>query len=116
MEGSHAVDIDKHVRIYITVFVSLMVLTLITVAVAYLHLPVGPAVGVALLIASIKGSLVMCYFMHLLSERKLIYYVLLSTVLLFLVLLLVPVITVSDGTMIEHTGAQPTAAPAEPHH
>ena len=100
MSGSHDVDIDKHVRIYITVFVSLMVLTLITVAVGYLHLPVGPAVAVALLIASIKGGLVACYFMHLISERKLIYYVLFSTVVLFLVLLLVPLVTVHDGTWI----------------
>ena len=117
MSGSHDVDIDKHVRVYITVFVSLMVLTLITVAVAYLHLPIHLAVGFALLIASVKGTLVACYFMHLISERKLIYYVLASTVGLFLVLLLVPMFTVSDGTTIEHTGAQPPAtAPAEPHH
>ena len=29
---AHAADIDKHVRIYITVFVALMVLTIVTVA------------------------------------------------------------------------------------
>ena len=39
MTGDHAADIDRHVRIYITVFVALMALTLITVAVSYLHLP-----------------------------------------------------------------------------
>jgi cytochrome c oxidase subunit 4 len=118
MSGSHDVDIDKHVRVYILVFVSLMVLTLVTVAVGYLHLPIGPAVAVALLIASIKGSLVACYFMHLISERKLIYYVLASTAGLFLVLLLVPIITVSDGTMDKHARQPEAAAPAaqEPHH
>jgi len=107
MSASHDVDIDKHVRTYITVFVSLMALTIITVAIGYLHLPIGQAVALALLIASIKGGLVASYFMHLISERKLIYAVLLSTVLLFVVLLLVPLFTVSDGTMIEHTGAAP---------
>lgn len=116
MSASHDVDIDKHVKVYITVFVSLMVLTLVTVAVGYLHLPIKMAVAVALLIASIKGGLVACYFMHLISERKLIYYVLLSTVGLFLVLLLVPFFTVADGTMIEHTRGQTTSAPASPHH
>jgi cytochrome c oxidase subunit 4 len=104
MSGSHDVDIDKHVRTYIIVFVSLMALTIVTVAVGYLHLPIGQAVAVALLIACIKGSLVASYFMHLISERKLIYAVLVSTVALFAVLLLVPMFTVNDGTMIEHPG------------
>ena len=94
--GDHSADIDKHVRIYIVVFVSLMVLTLVTVAVSYLHLPLPMAIGVALLIATIKGSLVACYFMHLISEKKLIYTVLGLTVFLFLVLLLVPIFTVAD--------------------
>ena len=40
MTSDHAVDIDKHVRIYITVFVALMVLTIVTVAVSRFHLPV----------------------------------------------------------------------------
>ena len=73
MTTDHAADIDKHVRIYITVFVALMVLTIITVAISRIHLPVPIAVTVALLVATIKGSLVACYFMHLISEKKLIY-------------------------------------------
>ena len=94
--SDHSADIDKHVRIYIMVFVTLMVLTLVTVAVSYLHLPVHQAIVVALLIAGIKGTLVACYFMHLISEKKLIYTVLVLTVFMFLVLLLVPVFTVAD--------------------
>ena len=94
--SDHSADIDKHVRIYILVFVTLMVLTLVTVAVSYLHLPIHLAICVALLIATIKGSLVACYFMHLISEKKLIYTVLGLTVFMFLVLLLVPIFTVSD--------------------
>jgi cytochrome c oxidase subunit 4 len=91
--GEHHVDLKKHVRIYITVFVSLMVLTLVTVAVSYLHLPLWAAVLVALVVASIKGTLVACYFMHLISERKLIYVVMALTVFMFLGVLLGPVIT-----------------------
>ncbi|HEV8201108.1 MAG TPA: cytochrome C oxidase subunit IV family protein [Candidatus Polarisedimenticolia bacterium] len=104
MSASHDVDIDKHVRVYITVFVSLMALTVFTVWVGYQNLPIGQAVAVALLIASIKGGLVASYFMHLISERKLIYAVLVSTVALFAVLLVVPMLTVNDGTMVEHPG------------
>jgi cytochrome c oxidase subunit 4 len=100
MTGDHAVDIDKHVRIYITVFVALMVLTIVTVTVSRFHLPVPIAVTVALIVATIKGSLVACYFMHLISEKKLIYAVLGLTAAFFLVLLALPVITVNDGFWI----------------
>ena len=95
-----AADIDRHVRIYITVFVSLMVLTIVTVAISYLHLPIAMAVSVALLVATVKGSLVACYFMHLISEKKLIYAVLALTVVFFVALIALPVFTVHDGYWI----------------
>jgi len=100
MTSDHAADIDKHVRIYISVFVALMVLTIVTVAVSRFHLPVPIAVTVALIVAIIKGSLVACYFMHLISEKKLIYAVLALTAAFFLVLMVVPVLTVHDGFWI----------------
>jgi cytochrome c oxidase subunit 4 len=99
MMGDH-VDIDKHVRIYITVFVALMVLTIVTVTVSRFHLPVPIAVTVALIVAIIKGSLVACYFMHLISEKKLIYAVLALTAAFFVALLVLPVVTVHDGFWI----------------
>jgi cytochrome c oxidase subunit 4 len=100
VHDDHAVDIDKHVRVYITVFVALMVLTIVTVAVSYLHLSVPVAVTVALLVATVKGSLVACYFMHLISEKKLIYAVLVLTVVFFAALLALPVVTHSNGYWI----------------
>jgi cytochrome c oxidase subunit 4 len=99
--GHDPADIDKHVRVYITVFVALMVLTLVTVAVSYLDLSTPMAVAVALFIATIKGSLVAGYFMHLLSEKKLITAVLALTVVFFVVLLALPVLTHSNGYWIE---------------
>jgi cytochrome c oxidase subunit 4 len=96
----HAADIDKHVRIYITVFVALMALTIVTVGVSYLHLPTHLAIGVAMLVATVKGTLVACYFMHLISEKKLILAVLLITASTFVVLLIVPAITHSNGYWI----------------
>ena len=98
--GHHAADIDKHVRVYILVFVALMVLTVVTVAVSYLHLPVAMAVTVALLVATVKGSLVACYFMHLISEKKLIYAVLALTIVFFVVLMALPVLTHENGLWI----------------
>ena len=95
-----AAEIDKHVRIYITVFVALMALTLITVAVSYLELPPAMAITVALFVATIKGSLVACYFMHLISEKRLIYAVLVITVIKFLALLALPALTHENGYWI----------------
>ena len=89
----HAIDIDKHVRTYILVFAALAVLTVVTVAVYYIDLSVPMAITVALIIATVKGSLVACYFMHLISEKKLILLMLLMTASFFFVLLLVPVLT-----------------------
>ena len=101
MTSDHtAADIDRHVRVYITVFVALMALTLITVAISYLHLPLPMAVTVALLVATVKGTLVACYFMHLISEKKLIYAVLGLTAVFFVALLALPVFTVRDGYWI----------------
>jgi cytochrome c oxidase subunit IV len=89
-DHSDPAHIDRQVRIYILVFVTLMVLTMVTVAVSRLHLPIREAVTVALVVASIKGGLVASYFMHLISERKLIYWVLGFTVAFFFAVLVLP--------------------------
>lgn len=98
--NDHAADIDKHVRIYITVFVALMALTIITVMISRVHLPLPIAVSVALLVATVKGSLVACYFMHLISEKKLIFAVLILTGVFFAALLALPAVTHSNGYWI----------------
>ena len=105
-------DISKHVKVYITVFIALMVLTIVTVAISYLHLPVAMAVTVALIVATIKGALVACYFMHLVSEKKLILAVLILTVVFFVALLALPVFTVTNGYGIHE--APPSDAPIAP--
>jgi cytochrome c oxidase subunit 4 len=79
--------IRKEMRRYYLVFGALAVLTVITVAVSQLHLPTGQAIALALFIATVKGSLVAAFFMHLVSERRFIYAVLALTVFFFGVLL-----------------------------
>ena len=98
--GHDPAEIDKHVRVYITVFVALMALTIITVAVSYLDLSTPMAIAVALFIATIKGSLVACYFMHLISEKRLIYAVLVVTLVKFVALLALPALTHGSGYWI----------------
>jgi cytochrome c oxidase subunit 4 len=91
MESMSIEHVKKSVRVYLFVFVALMALTIITVAVSTLHLSVGAAIAVALFIASIKAFLVAGYFMHLLSEKKLIYSTLILTAIFFAALMFLPV-------------------------
>jgi len=80
-------DIRKEMRLYIFVFVGLAFLTLVTVGVSSLHLQTHEAIMLALAIASVKGFLVAAFFMHLLSEKKLILIVLAITVIFFAMLI-----------------------------
>lgn len=96
-----SVDIKKHVRTYIMVFVALMVLTMVTVTISYLHLEVHEAITIALIIATVKGSLVASYFMHLISEKKLIYSVLILTVVFFIGLMFLPIFGHADPITIK---------------
>ena len=96
MSASHADDHRQHVRTYIKVFLALMVLTVATVAVARVQLMIPLAVTVALVIAITKGSLVASFFMHLISEKKVILGTLLLTLAFFLVLMLLPLLGLTD--------------------
>jgi cytochrome c oxidase subunit IV len=96
MVTSSAEEVRSHLKVYWTVFGALLVLTGVTVGVSYLHLPVHLAVLLALAVALVKGSLVAGYFMHLLTERKVIYWTLALTVLFFFFVLLIPVLTDLD--------------------
>lgn len=75
--------IHKEIRKYMIVFGALAVLTIITVAISRLELPTWQAIALGLAVATVKGTLVAAFFMHLLSERKLIYAVLVLTVFFF---------------------------------
>jgi cytochrome c oxidase subunit 4 len=77
-----------------------MALTIITVAISYLDLPLWMAVALALFVATIKGTLVACYFMHLIAEKRLIYAVLVITVVKFVALLVLPALTHGNGYWI----------------
>jgi cytochrome c oxidase subunit IV len=83
-------EIKKHVKIYISVFVALAILTVVTVAVSYWDLALVPAVALALAIASVKSALVACFFMHLISEKQIIISILALTAIFLLVLLVIP--------------------------
>lgn len=93
---SDLTEVKKSVRSYLTVFVMLMVFTVLTVAAASFHFVVPVAITIALIIATLKGSMVAGVFMHLLHERRAIYGALLLTLVFFIVLLFIPLLTVMD--------------------
>ena len=94
-----AEELREHMSGYIKIGAALLVLTLVTVGVAqYIDFnSVFMTVFVGLLIATIKGSLVACYFMHLIDEKKMIYWILAITVFFFTVLMAVPFLTDSNS-------------------
>ena len=62
--AGHAAPHSHRAR-YLTVWVALLILTVLTYALARVHLPGAWAVLVALAIAVTKGTLVALFFMHL---------------------------------------------------
>ncbi|HJX73645.1 MAG TPA: cytochrome C oxidase subunit IV family protein [Candidatus Deferrimicrobiaceae bacterium] len=84
---------DSGIRTYIVVWGALVVLTAVTVSVSYVHLGMMNVV-VALLIASVKASLVALFFMHLRYESRLVWGFALTPIF-FLVLIIAG--TLSDS-------------------
>lgn len=74
-------------RAAVAVFVVLLLLTAVTVLVSYVDLGIWNAV-VALLIASVKASLVALFFMHLKGENRLVWGFALVPVLFLALILL----------------------------
>ena len=95
MSGNSKESIEHHIKIYINVFIALAILTLVTVAVSYLEVSFIEAFFIAITVATIKGSLVLCYFMHLISERQAIIWLLVTTFVAFLILLFIPLMLTS---------------------
>jgi cytochrome c oxidase subunit 4 len=85
MDKSHSHDISKHVKVYVAVFVALLVGTVLTVTMYYVHFErMAVTITIALFIATVKASLVAGFFMHLISEKKAIYAILAATVFFFI--------------------------------
>ncbi len=73
-----------HIRRYLIVGVALAIGTVLTVWASLFDFGSREInIVVALIIAGCKGSLVVCFFMHLISEKKMIYAVLAFTAFFF---------------------------------
>ena len=99
-DHSSSEEFKQHLGQYYVVFVALLCLTAITVGVSYLKLNRPLAIAIALVIASVKAGLVAGVFMHLISEKKVIYAVLILTAAFFLLVLLLPSFTVFESVAV----------------
>ncbi|MBM3778041.1 MAG: hypothetical protein FJW23_07340 [Acidimicrobiia bacterium] len=98
-----AEDVREEVRTYITVFAALLVLTVVTVAVSYIHIDsMAGRVLVALIVASAKASLVGLFFMHLKGERPMVYISLAFTAVFFVTIFALPMWTEGDHIIGTH--------------
>ena len=85
-----------HIANYRKVFIYLLIGTTLTVWASYMEFNVqnsiAGAVFVGLTIAFIKGYLVAANFMHLNSEKKMIYWILILTIFFLILLLFIPLL------------------------
>lgn len=104
-------SVKKNSRTYLMIGAALYVFTVITVAVNQIHLAVPFAITLALIVASIKGTMVAAVFMHLNHEKPWIYWSLVLTVVFFVVLIFLPVFTTADhvGTLHPWAATAPAA-------
>jgi cytochrome c oxidase subunit 4 len=112
---SNAAEVQQHIRKYLMVGGALLVATAITVAVSYVQLGTAGNITLALVIATVKASLVAAIFMHLNHEKSWIYGSLVLTAAFFVVLMLVPLLTTSDTPGTHAAPWELPAAPAADH-
>jgi len=95
--GHHDDHFSHHIRRYLFVFWALIAGTAFTVWASFIHFG-SPSINivVALVIACTKAFLVAGYFMHLISERKMIYGLLAFTVIFFIGLMFLTVFAFAD--------------------
>ena len=90
-------NIESHIKVYWNVFFALIAFTILTVAISYYDFgSVFWTLFVGLGIACIKGYAVAGYFMHLISEKALITWILMLTAIFFFVLMFIPMTSFID--------------------
>jgi cytochrome c oxidase subunit 4 len=93
MRDYEAEDVSRNVKIYVIVFTTLSALTILTVLLSFVDLPTHHAAGAVIVVASVKASLIAAFFIHLISERKVILFPLLLCSAFLVALMALPVLT-----------------------
>ena len=95
--SEHTDDISKHIRGYLIIGGTLIIGTVLTVLASYVDL------GHHWIIATVKASLVALYFMHLISEKQMIYTVLAFTAFFFVGLMFLTIAAYNDHPALTTT-------------
>jgi len=83
-DHAHGDNFASHIKRYIVVFIALLIGTAFTVWASFIHFGSHSInIAVALVIATVKAFLVAGYFMHLISEKKMIYAIMAFTAFFF---------------------------------
>jgi cytochrome c oxidase subunit IV len=94
-------EIRKSIKKYFMIGGVLYVLTFVTWIISFFDFGLVGTIALGLAVATTKASLVALFFMHLIDEKKLIYYTLLLTVFMFGVCMLLP--SATTHTAAGHT-------------
>ena len=74
---------DQHVKLAIGIIVALLVLTIATVLASYIHLGHAGNIVLALIVATVKATMVAAVFMHLIGEKSMVFRVLIFAFIFF---------------------------------
>jgi cytochrome c oxidase subunit 4 len=95
-------EFRRHLRLYVGVFIALLVGTVLTVLAAELSLTTVWRVTIALVIATAKALLVAGFFMHLTQEKKPIYVIIAFSLVFFAGLMFLSIVAVADQVNLSH--------------
>ena len=81
-------DIQKETKNYLVIFGGLILLGGVAIGVHFLQLPIKLSIVIILAIALTQAAISAAYYMHLIAEKKLIYFVLIMAAAFFLSMIL----------------------------
>lgn len=84
MNTANPEEIKKETRKYFFIFLIILSLSLLTVGISYLRLSLPVAIFFALAITGIQVFFAAGYFMHLITEKRAILYIILALTVIFL--------------------------------
>lgn len=96
MSEAHTESFAAQARRCGVVFVAVLIGVGLMVGISLTHLASPVRIGLILAVATANAGLVSCFLMHLLSERKFIFVVLVFTVIFFIALLGLTIFAHSD--------------------
>jgi cytochrome c oxidase subunit 4 len=74
-------------RVYVVVWIALLIIVAVEVALTYAHLPVATQLGALMVLAVLEAGLAVMFFMHLKYERRSLFWSLIPAIVFVFVLM-----------------------------